>query len=371
MMQSALDFLKEAVAKPHRSLSHSTVAGLTGDIMYFMLLNEIAQAQSSNASVAPPRRLETVSRTLTASGPTPAGESPAACLPRRTVADMRHTDRTVPDEWLATLPSFPPASHQSTPKLANVQIQSGQDSESTLAPDHYHWHNGNRKEDKMAQDYLESLQHQFVKAANAAKKLNNARAMMATNCAIRRWTTAMLNSHSINKKLHQTSSEPHQKTLTPQHHKAMYIVSKAYDRIQATPRGTNQHHITLMGNDISNGVMASDDPMMAPDELDLAFFNLSESIMLWNLNMHTSDTTQDHKKDDTDAVQLTARPSAVNIKTELPAFVTFTNEAVLLVTAADTLSDVSLIDESLTQPDWRRSPVSPYSLYLKYIRVCR
>ena len=211
MMQSALDFLKEAVAQPHRSLSHSTVAGLTGDIMYFMLLNEIAQAQSSNTSVATPQRLETVSRTLTASDPTPAGESPAAYLPRRTVSDMRHTDRTVPDEWLATVPSFPPASHQSTPKLANVQIQSGQESESTLAPDHYHWHNGNRKEDKMAQDYLESLQHQFIQAANAANKLNNARAMMETNCAIRRWTTAMLNSHSISKELQQTSSEPHQK----------------------------------------------------------------------------------------------------------------------------------------------------------------
>ena len=44
-MQSALDSLKEAVAKTHHSLSHSTVAGLMGDIMYFMLLNKIAQAQ--------------------------------------------------------------------------------------------------------------------------------------------------------------------------------------------------------------------------------------------------------------------------------------------------------------------------------------
>ena len=52
MMQSALEFLKEAVAQPHRHLSHSTVAGLTGDIMYFMLLNEIAQAQSSRTTVA-------------------------------------------------------------------------------------------------------------------------------------------------------------------------------------------------------------------------------------------------------------------------------------------------------------------------------
>ena len=117
-----------------------------------------------------------------------------------------------------------------------------------------------------------------------------------------------------------------------------------------------------MGNDISSSAMATDDPLMAPDALDLAFFNLSESIVLWNLNMHARDTTQDRERDDTYAVQLTARPSAVNIKTELPAFVTFTNEAVLLVTAADTLSDVSLIDESLTQPDWRRSPVSPITV---------
>ena len=51
-----------------------------------------------------------------------------------------------------------------------------------------------------------------------------------------------------------------------------------------------------MGNAISSGAMASDDPLMAPDTLDLAFFNLYKSIMLWNLNMHTRDTMQDKKK---------------------------------------------------------------------------
>ena len=126
--------------------------------MYFVLLNEIAQAQSSSTPVTKPQPLETVSGNPNASDPTPADESAA--------------------------------SHQPSPKLAIGQIQSGQEGESTLAPDHYQWHNGNRNEDKIAQEYLESLQHQFIQATNVANKLTNARAIVEKNCAIQHWTTA-------------------------------------------------------------------------------------------------------------------------------------------------------------------------------------
>ena len=241
--------------------------------MYFMLLNEIAQAQSSSTPVEKPQRLETVSGKLNASDPTPADESPAAHLPLRTLSDMRHTNRTVPEEWLATVPSFPPASHQPTPKLTIGQIQSRQESESTLAPDDYQWHNGNRNEDKMTQEYLESLQHQFIQATNAANKLTNrdSRAFIAKNCAIQHRTTAMLDSRWIKNGLQRVGNEPHQASVTQQHRKAVNTISVAYGLIQATPRRNDQHHITLMGNDIRNGAMASDDPMMAPDEHDLVF----------------------------------------------------------------------------------------------------
>ena len=41
MMESTLGFLKEAVARTRRNLLYCTIAGLTGDIMYFMLIDEL------------------------------------------------------------------------------------------------------------------------------------------------------------------------------------------------------------------------------------------------------------------------------------------------------------------------------------------
>ena len=278
VMESALDFLKEAIAQTHRSLSRCTITGLTGDIMYSMLLNGIAQAQFSSTS------MET----------------------------HKNASQT-----------------KSIPELAVSQIQPGEVSENELVPDHYQWHNMNRTDDKMARDYLDSLQHQFTQAIKAANRLTSARTIIAKHSAIQCWTTAMIEKSSVPQK----------------HRRAASIISVAYSLIRATPRGCNQHHVTLMGNDIQDITMASDDPMMTPNEHDLAFFNLSESIMVWSLNKRNCDAAQVHTKGDIDVVQLTARPSAINIKTELPAFITFTDEAVSLVTAADTLSDVSLIDE--------------------------
>ena len=207
-----------------------------------------------------------------------------------------------------------------------------------------------------------TVQQQFLQAIKAANKLTNARAIVGNNIAIQHWTTAMLDMQRIKNEQQRVGDGLRQPSVTEKHRRAMNIISTAYDLIQATPREGNRHHITLMGNDIKDSAMASDDPMMAPDEHDLAFFNLSESIILWNQNMRTGHTAQDHTQGDIDVVQLTARPSAINIKTELPAFVTFTNEAVSLITAADTLGDVSLIDESLTKPNWHRSPVSPITV---------
>ena len=111
MMESALDFLKEAIAQTHRNLSRCTITCLIGDIMYSMLLNEIAKTLFFNKN--------------------------------------------------------------------------------ELAPAHYQWHNMNRTDDKMAQECLDSLQHQFIQAMKAANRLTSARVIMAKTSAIQRWTTAM------------------------------------------------------------------------------------------------------------------------------------------------------------------------------------
>ena len=60
----------------------------------------------------------------------------------------------------------------------------------------------------------------------------------------------------------------------------------AYNSIRERPRTYDQYHVTLMGNDIRDLSMASDDPFMQPDEDDLAMFNLSESVTLWRRQMH-------------------------------------------------------------------------------------
>ena len=54
----------------------------------------------------------------------------------------------------------------------------------TLVPDNYQWHNMNRKDDKRAQDYLDTLQHQFIQAIKTANKLTNAHATMEKHSAI-------------------------------------------------------------------------------------------------------------------------------------------------------------------------------------------
>ena len=85
-MESALDFLKEAIAQTHRNLSRCTITGLIGDIMYSMLLNEIAKTLFS-------------------------GTKPV-------------------------------------PILAVSQLQPGEVNTNELVADHYQWHNMNRTEDK-------------------------------------------------------------------------------------------------------------------------------------------------------------------------------------------------------------------------------
>ena len=183
MMESALGFLKEAIAHTRRNLLYCTIAGLTGDIMYFMLIDEIARAQSSNTSK-----------------PTPA--------------DCQ-------------------------------------------------WHNMNRKDDKMAQNYLDALQHQFVQAIKVAQAITTTREFMANHDAIRHWATTVPGLKW------RSDEQPH---IPHNHCKATNIISGAYCLIQTTPREGNQHHVTLMGNDIQDIAMASDDPLMAPDEHDLALF---------------------------------------------------------------------------------------------------
>ena len=161
MMESALGFLKEAIAHTRRNLLYCTIAGLTGDIMYFMLIGEIAKAQSSSTSK----------------------ETQAA----------------------------------------------------------YQWHNMNRKDNKMAHDYLDTLQHQFIEAIKVATAITTTRETMATHDAIQHWATAV---PGMRWKSEGQPNIPHR------HRRAMNIISVAYGLIQTTPREKNQHHITVMDNNI-------------------------------------------------------------------------------------------------------------------------
>jgi hypothetical protein len=220
-------------------------------------------------------------------------------------------------------------------------------------PPNNQWHNMHRKDDKMAQDHLDALQHQFIQAVKVAQAITPTREFMAKQKAIQHWATALPGS------AWRIDEQPH---ISHNHRKAVNIISSAYRLIQTTPRKGDQHHVTVTGNNIQEIAMASDDPLVAPDEHDLAFFNLCECLEIWHLNALTQCAALTRTTGNVNVVQLASRPSAINIKTELPAFITFTNEAVSLVTAADTLSDVSLIDESLTRPEWHRSPVSPITV---------